>query len=520
NIEMVMPQLFWPFNSFVLEGENVGSIVRWIGHDAPIYGGNSGGPLVNMQGEIIGINEIGMGLSGAIPGNLAKKVADELIKNREVVRSSIGLEVQPLFKSSSYKKGVFISDVTEGSPAELAGFLSGDILLKIGDKEVSVNFAEELPLFNQFIMDLPLSKKINALILRNDKEINLEITPIKREQVIPPVREIRLWGMTASNLSLIMAQEMKRKTKEGVFVNNVRPGGPCNEAKPEIRSKDIILELNGSPINSLEELMDFTEKISGDSQAPVSVLVGFERNMEKYLTVIKLGDKKLEDKGGEVKKAWLGVGFQVLTRDLAEALGIKGTTGVRLTNIYPGSPGEKYGLKTGDLIIELDGDTITSSEPHDIDFFPALVRQYKTGATVEFTVLRSDSKPPYGEKIKIKIELGSSPPSEKEMKRYRDKDFEFTVRNVTFMDTIKTDKELMNDKKIIVEAVDEGGWASLGHMAVGDFILRINDIPIPDVDFADKIMKELKSQKVTHVVFQVQRGIHKIFIEIQTKYTN
>src|SRR5262249_21659629 len=74
NTEMIMPGLFWPFNRMTLDGEDVGSIVRWIGHDAPIFGGNSGGPLVNMQGEIVGVNEISLGLAGAIPADLAQEV--------------------------------------------------------------------------------------------------------------------------------------------------------------------------------------------------------------------------------------------------------------------------------------------------------------------------------------------------------------------------------------------------------------------------------------------------------------
>ena len=101
NTEMIMPGMFWPFNRMTLDGEDVGSIVRWIGHDAAIFGGNSGGPLVNMQGEIVGVNEISMGLAGAIPADLAQEVATALIKEGRVRRGWIGLEVQPLLKSSS-----------------------------------------------------------------------------------------------------------------------------------------------------------------------------------------------------------------------------------------------------------------------------------------------------------------------------------------------------------------------------------------------------------------------------------
>ena len=68
---------------FRLDGEDVGQIVRWIGHDAVIFGGNSGGPLVNLRGEIVGINEIGLGsLGGAIPSNLAKEVAAAIDRAR------------------------------------------------------------------------------------------------------------------------------------------------------------------------------------------------------------------------------------------------------------------------------------------------------------------------------------------------------------------------------------------------------------------------------------------------------
>ena len=95
NTEMTMPRFWGSSRRFQLDGEDVGSLVRWIGHDAAIYGGNSGGPLVNLRGKIIGINEISYGLGGAIPGNLAKSVADQIMAKGRVQRSWFGLDVQP-----------------------------------------------------------------------------------------------------------------------------------------------------------------------------------------------------------------------------------------------------------------------------------------------------------------------------------------------------------------------------------------------------------------------------------------
>ena len=86
--------------SFRLDGENVGELVRWLGYDAVIFPGNSGGPLVNQQGEIIGINEVAIAsLGGAIPSNLAKSVSLELAEKGYIERSWIGLECQPFIQT-------------------------------------------------------------------------------------------------------------------------------------------------------------------------------------------------------------------------------------------------------------------------------------------------------------------------------------------------------------------------------------------------------------------------------------
>ncbi len=149
NLKMVMPRAFRSGGSFVLDGEDVGSMVRWIAHDASIYPGNSGGPLVNMHGEIVGINEISFGLSGAIPGNLARRVADQIIEHGSVQRSWLGVDVQPLLKDGPSASGVLIGGVEDGSPAARAGLLAGDILMQLDGKPVSVRFDEEIPLFNR-----------------------------------------------------------------------------------------------------------------------------------------------------------------------------------------------------------------------------------------------------------------------------------------------------------------------------------------------------------------------------------
>ena len=175
NVKMVMPQAF-AMARFTLDGEDVGSLVRWIGHDADIYPGNSGGPLVDLKGQVIGINEISFGLSGAIPGNIAQKVAHELIEKGKVSRSWLGVEIQPLLKEDKEAHGVLISDVVDNGPAAKAGIHSGDILLKIAGKDVLVRYAEETPLLNQMVSELPVGQEVEAVVERDGKEKTLKLT--------------------------------------------------------------------------------------------------------------------------------------------------------------------------------------------------------------------------------------------------------------------------------------------------------------------------------------------------------
>jgi serine protease Do len=509
NVEMIMPGLFWPFNRMTLDGEDVGSIVRWIGHDAPIYGGNSGGPLVNLQGEIVGVNEISLGLAGAIPADLAKEVSAALIKDGHVRRSWIGLEIQPRLESSPVKKGALVGSTIDGSPAAQAGFQPGDILLRLGGRDVNVQFAEEVPIFNQYIMRLPLGQRIDATVLRDGSEKTLHVTPVERASVEAPVKELPLLGLTASNLSFWSAKELKRKDLDGVRVRDVRPGGASAEAKPPLEDDDVIVEMDGAPVHGVEALAAALEKAVKGSPEAVPTMIGFDRSGERLLTVISLNGSALDDPGREATKAWLPINTQVLTPELAEMLKAKGRSGFRVTQLLNGSAG--LGLQVGDIILAVNDDRLQASQPSDGELLATTIRQYKIGTEVQLTVLRGEREQT------LQVKLRPSPRLPREMKKYDDDTFEFRVRDVSPIDRERGGWP--EGEGVLVESVTEGGWAALGHLAEGDLILTINGAKVASVAEVQQRMAQIAASRPPSVVLSVRRGIRTFFVEMQSAWT-
>ena len=508
NTEMIMPGMFWPFNRMTLDGEDVGSIVRWIGHDAPIFGGNSGGPLINTQGEIVGVNEISLGLAGAIPADLAKEVADAIMRDGRVKRAWIGLEVQPLLSSSKAQRGALVGGTIEGSPAAAAGFASGDILQRIAGRDVLVRFAEEVPIFNQLVMRLSIGKPVEAVVLRNGVEKALTVTPSERESVEARIREVPLLGITASNLTSWSAKELRRTNREGVRVRGIRPGGPADDAKPPMRQDDVIVSIDQKPVNGFDALERAVEEVVKGKDEPSPVLVAFERSGERLLTVVDLGRAGLEDPGLETRKAWVPISVQVLTRELAERMSLNGKTGVRITRVFGGSA-EAAGLKVGDVITALDGNPLEASQPSDTELFATMIRQYKIGSTAALTVLRD------GKEINVPVKLDTSPRLPREMKKYEDANFEFRVRDIAAADRVSA--RLPTDQTgVLVDAVREGGWAALGRLADGDMLLTIDGDSMPDVQAVQQKMAKIAEAKPRTVVLKVRRGIRTFFVELET----
>ena len=361
------------------------------------------------------------------------------------------------------------------------------------------------------VASLPVGKEVDAVIIRDGKEKSLKLRTAEREQTELKTFELKQWGITVRDISALAAREMKLKSRDGVLVTSVRPGGPSNDAKPPIEASDVLVEINGTPVRNVVEMQQMTDKITTGQSKPVPTQLGFLRKTEQLLTVVKVGIKEIEDPGLEAQKAWLPVTAQAITRDLAEQLGNPGLSGVRVTQVYTNSSAEKAGLKVGDLLLALDGEPIEASQPGDEEVLNAMVRQYKIGTTATLTVLRG------AEKLSLPVELVRSPKLEREMKKYRDDDFEFTARDMTFFDKVREEWPEGRPGALVSE-VKDGGWAALGRLNTGDIIVAVDDDPVTDVLSLKEMMKRVAEEKRKTVVLRVERGIHTMYLELEPKW--
>ncbi|HYG23686.1 MAG TPA: PDZ domain-containing protein [Verrucomicrobiae bacterium] len=511
NTEMVMPRFWGSRSRLRLDGEDVGALVRWIAHDAAIYGGNSGGPLVDLEGDIIGINEISYGLSGAIPGNLARSVAEELIAKGVVQRSWIGIDVQPLFKRADEKRGVLVSGVLTDSPASRAGLQAGDLLLSLNEQEINVRFDEQMPEFMKLSTGLPIGKEVPIIYRRDGKDLTGTVVPVERGEIFPKQQELKQWGLTVRNISPLAARELKRETRDGVLVTSVRPGGPAGEAKPSIDARDIIVDVDGTPIKRAQDLVELTSRLTEGKTERVPVIATFERKAAKYLAVVHVGIQELKDPGLEVTKAWLPVETQVISREIARELGQPDLRGFYITRVYPGSSAEKAGLQPGDFITAVDGENLTATGAEHDDELRTLIRQYDVDKSVDLRLLRNKAQ------TNMTVQLIRSPRLQREMKKYRNEDFEFTARDVSFFDSAQEQWD-QNQSGALVEDVRSGSWSELGGLYVGDLILQVDSRTIRNVEELRQVMEQVSKDRKSVVIMKVLRGIRTSYLEMEPNW--
>ena len=258
--------------------------------DASINFGNSGGPLCNIRGEAIGINTAintsGQGIGFAIPINLVRHVADQLVAHGEVKRAWMGVTLAELTPELAdgfgikNKQGVVIQDVLRGEPAEQAGLRRGDIIVELEGQPVV-----DLQKFRLKVADTPVGTHLHMTVLRGGSRVPVDVTlkprrtdlasfqgggpgPAKGGDTETPAIE-RLAGIHVRGMS-----ESERKNGDietGVWVTDVQEGSAAEEAG--LQANDIIEEAGGKPVNTPAELAQAITAAEKSGKAHVVLLV-------------------------------------------------------------------------------------------------------------------------------------------------------------------------------------------------------------------------------------------------------
>ena len=257
--------------------------------DAPINQGNSGGALVNVKGELIGINSQILSRSGgnigigfAIPSNMAKSVMEQLLTEGKVRRGRLGVGIQPLTETLAEKfkakdiKGVLVNQVMEDSAAEKAGIKSEDIIISINGE------ATEDPnsLRNKVAGTKP-GTEIKLTILRDgeEKEVSVTLdefevagntpTDLKDGNDSEKMEQNKKLGLSLQPVTPEIAKQLELNSdSKGLVVTQIAPNGAVAEAG--IQRGDVILGINRQEVNSLNDVQSAIEK-SGDN--PILLLV-------------------------------------------------------------------------------------------------------------------------------------------------------------------------------------------------------------------------------------------------------
>jgi serine protease Do len=493
------------------EDQRTGIFNRWIQHDAAVNPGNSGGPLVNLEGEMVGVNARGSLLGGdmgfAIPSNIARGVAANLVKHADVPRSSYGLSLKSI-KKTGLKEGVLVNSVTENGPADQAGIKAGDVILKIDDEPVTIWYPEQIPPLLKELADRGVGSHVRITYVRDEQTHETEIVTVRLKRDRGDEAAFRTWGMSAKEITERMAHNRRLDSTAGVLVSGVRSGSPAELAKPAIMEGDVIRAIDGEVIDTLDDFIDCYEEIMDREELPDYLLVEFDRKGKSHITPLKPKPDKDEDSPREVAKAWIGVATQPVLKKLAEQLGHPDLLGFRVTRVYPGSVAADSELMVGDIILELNGEAVEPRTIADAGLFQRRVRRLDIGDDATLTVLR------HGDRLPVTLELERTRITKDEARRDRNRDFELTVREVTFFDRDENrwDK---NIRGVLIESVESAGWTSLGGLRRGDLIQQIADHEIRGIKSYRRAMEAVTEEQPERVVFVVLRGVrtHFQFVE-------
>jgi serine protease Do len=270
--------------------------------DASINQGNSGGPLFNLKGEVIGINTaiIAPGQSGsigigfAIPANAASNVIDQLIEFGETKRGWLGVRIQEVTKEiaevEKLKKpaGALVASVGQNSPADKAGIKAGDIILEFDGKKIDT--MRTLP---KVVANTKVGKSVELKIWRNKKSVNKKLVlgrlesseefKEKKTQTVTKENEIETLKITVRQITDedINSRNLDKKTT-GVVIVNIANQSPLSNL---LRVNDIIIEVQKTQVKNYSDLNRIVEAIFKKGEKTLLLTVINSNNRRRYLGV-------------------------------------------------------------------------------------------------------------------------------------------------------------------------------------------------------------------------------------------
>ena len=276
-------------------GFGLAELENFIQTDAAINFGNSGGPLINLDGEVVGINTAIYGSTGnigigfAIPINMAKHVYKQLIETGTVVRGFLGVEIQTLTPEFAEvfglkdTKGVLIPDVTEGSAADKAGLKHNDVIVMLNGEPVE----SASSLQNRIAMLKP-GTKVEIVVWRNGerKTLTAELGKRELEQTADAPKEtLEKLGFSVINLTDEFAERLGYEGQDGVIVESVEPGSEA--ARRGLVPGMLIKEVNLQKVKNAKQFDEAIEKAKKKGRALLLV----KRNRWTSFIWIPLSEK-------------------------------------------------------------------------------------------------------------------------------------------------------------------------------------------------------------------------------------
>ncbi len=287
---------------------NSGPYDDFIQTDAAINRGNSGGPMFNIKGEVIGINSAifspsggNVGIGFSIPSSLAQPIISQLKEGKKIRRGWLGVRIQTVTEDIADSLGLdkaagaLVVEVTEDSPAEEAGLRAGDVILRFGEEPISS--MRELP---RIVATTEIGKRVKMVIWRDgdDEAVRVKIGELEEEKIaqslprfsgrkddIPSAEKVLGMRLVPLNDSLREKYDLDEAI-EGLFILKVDRGSSA--AERGIRSGDVIVEAGQKPIKTVEDLEDQIR--SAEKQDRGSILLLVSRNSTNLFVAIPLDD--------------------------------------------------------------------------------------------------------------------------------------------------------------------------------------------------------------------------------------